>query len=95
MASFTYTLEALGLVIAEYRRFLGLSRIALVRRSGISLDLLQSLEQRRHRNPSLSTLIRLADGLGISVGELLASITIQAPEESMPARVEEPLLIFD
>ena len=94
MPTFTYHLEALGLCIAEHRRFVGLSRAELSRRSGISLDLLQSLEQRRHRNPSLNTLIRLAEGLGISVGDLVGGITTQAPAEPVPDRVEEPLLIM-
>jgi transcriptional regulator with XRE-family HTH domain len=49
----------------------GLSRDQLAKLSGVSEHLVQSLEQGRTANPSLRTLRGLAQGLGVTVGELV------------------------
>ena len=54
-----------------------LSRDQLAERSGVSAGLIQSLEQGRAANPTLRTLLGLAQGLGVTVGEL-----IEGPSEA-------------
>ena len=48
-----------------------LSRDQLAKRSGVCADLIQSLEQGRADNPTLRTVLGLAQGLGVTVGELI------------------------
>jgi transcriptional regulator with XRE-family HTH domain len=54
-----------------------LSRDQLAELSGVSVDLIQSLEQGRADNPTLRSLLGLAQGLGLTVGEL-----IEGPSEA-------------
>jgi transcriptional regulator with XRE-family HTH domain len=42
--------------------------------SGVSVHLIQSLEQGRASNPTLRTLLRLAEALGVTVAELLERV---------------------
>ena len=58
-----------------------LSRDQLAKRSGVSADLIQSLEQGRADNPTLRSLLGLAQGLGLTVGEL-----IEGPSEAGDGR---------
>jgi transcriptional regulator with XRE-family HTH domain len=51
-----------------------LSREELARLAAISADTVQSLEQGRVGNPGLRTLLRLARGLGVTVGELVGGL---------------------
>jgi XRE family transcriptional regulator, regulator of sulfur utilization len=57
--------------LARLRSTARLSREELARRAGVSVDLVHSLEQGRTANPTLRTLLRLADALGVTVGELI------------------------
>jgi transcriptional regulator with XRE-family HTH domain len=52
-----------------------LSRDQLAERSGVSADLIQSLEQGRAANPTLRTLLGLAQGLGVTGGELIEGLS--------------------
>ena len=52
-----------------------LSRDQLAKRSGVSADLIQSLEQGRAANPTLRTLLGLAQGLGVPGGELIEGLS--------------------
>ena len=52
-----------------------LSRDQLAKRSGVSADLIQSLEQGRADNPTLRTLLGLARGLEVTGGELIESLS--------------------
>jgi transcriptional regulator with XRE-family HTH domain len=71
--------------IAAGRREAGLSLDELASRSGVSKGTLVQIEQGR-ANPSLSTLCRLAVGLGVSVTDLVdTSDTPQQPIRVVPA----------
>jgi transcriptional regulator with XRE-family HTH domain len=52
-----------------------LSRDQLAESSGVSADLIQSLEQGRADNPTLRTLLGLARGLGVTGGELIEGLS--------------------
>lgn len=51
-----------------------LSRPQLAERAGISVHLLQSLEQGRTANPKLQTLLNLARGLSVGIGDIISAI---------------------
>jgi transcriptional regulator with XRE-family HTH domain len=51
-----------------------LSRDQLAELSGLSADLIQSLEQGRSANPTLRSLLGLAQGLGVTVSELVEGL---------------------
>ena len=57
--------------LARLRSKARLSREELARRAGVSIYLLDSLEQGRTANPTLKTLLGLAGALGVTVGELI------------------------
>jgi len=61
----------LARTLARLRSRAWLSRERLAELSGVSVDLVQSLEQGRTANPTLNTLLRLAGALGVTVGELI------------------------
>ena len=61
------------LALLRYRA--GLKRITLSQLSGVSIDLIHSLEQGRTANPTLQNLLRLARVLGVSVGELVEGVS--------------------
>jgi transcriptional regulator with XRE-family HTH domain len=63
--------------LAALRGRANLSRDQLAKLSGVSADTVQSLEQGRVTNPTLRTVLRLASGLGVTVGEL-----IEGPSEA-------------
>jgi transcriptional regulator with XRE-family HTH domain len=60
--------------LASLRRGAYLSRDELAESSGVSTHLIQSLEQGRTSNPSLRTVLGLARGLGVTVGELVEGL---------------------
>jgi transcriptional regulator with XRE-family HTH domain len=55
-----------------------LSRPRLAAKSGVSIDLVSSLEQGRTANPTLHTLLALARALGVTVGELVEGVGADA-----------------
>jgi DNA-binding XRE family transcriptional regulator len=55
-----------------------LTRDELAAIAGISRHLVQSLEQGRASNPRLSTLLSLANGLGVNVSDLLRDVVMEA-----------------
>ena len=61
----------LARTLSRFRSRAWLSRERLAELSGVSVDLVQSLEQGRTANPTLNTLVRLAGALGVTVGELI------------------------
>jgi transcriptional regulator with XRE-family HTH domain len=65
---------ALRLVDLRYRARLNRSKLA--ERSGVSADLIQSLEQGRTANPTLDTLLRLSSALEVTVGELIEDVPV-------------------
>jgi transcriptional regulator with XRE-family HTH domain len=77
---------SVGLGLAIRRARAGRSTLAQVaERAGLSVGLL-SLIERGRGNPSIATLARLADALGITLVELVAQ-TVQASGEAVAGRV--------
>jgi transcriptional regulator with XRE-family HTH domain len=64
-------LSTLAKRMKERRQVLGLSQEALADRSGLSSNFIARIEI-GDKTPSLSTLVKLADALGMSVTDLLA-----------------------
>jgi len=62
---------ALGLRLKELREERDLTQLALAQRSAVAADMISRLENGHYQSPGLRTLLRLADGLGLSVTELL------------------------
>jgi transcriptional regulator with XRE-family HTH domain len=61
--------------LATLRWRAGLGRDQLAELSGVSEHLVASLEQGRVRNPGLRTVLGLARGLGVTVGELVEGLS--------------------
>jgi transcriptional regulator with XRE-family HTH domain len=61
----------IGRRIKELRKAAGLSQEELARRAGMSLKGMGDIERGDIEDPHYSSLKKIADGLGISVGELL------------------------
>jgi len=62
--------RAFGLAVRDARQRLGLSQEAFAEHSGIHRTYVSGIE-RGLRNPSLTAIFRVADGLGISASALL------------------------
>jgi transcriptional regulator with XRE-family HTH domain len=62
---------ALGRAVRAVRAERGLSQVQLTEATGLMQTWISHVEHGR-RNPSWSNVVRLADGLGISVAELAA-----------------------
>jgi len=69
-------LTALGRLIKQRRMKLGISQEELGFRSNLDRTYISGLE-RGVRNPSLTALISLAGGMGISVSELLDNLEVE------------------
>lgn len=74
-----------GRAIRQRRQTLHLTLEDLAERSGLSPNYIGTIENDR-RDPSLSTMGRLADGLKTSVGELLGPMKTLSPEAHDVAR---------
>jgi transcriptional regulator with XRE-family HTH domain len=61
--------QKFGAALKEKRQHLGLSQEGLALKSGLDRSYVGGIE-RGERNPSLTAITRLADGLGISMHEL-------------------------
>ncbi|NET41466.1 helix-turn-helix domain-containing protein [Okeania sp. SIO2B3] len=70
-------LTALGRLIKQRRIKLGISQEELGFRSNLDRTYISGLE-RGVRNPSLTALVNLAGGMGISVSELLDNLEAEA-----------------
>ena len=57
-----------------------LTREKLAERSGVSADLVQSLEQGRAVNPTLRTLLGIARALGLTISELVEGVEAEQSE---------------
>lgn len=71
MTSQSSQLNALGRTLRAVRRELDLSQEALGARAGLSAQHISQIE-RGGKDPRLSTVLRLADALGLRAGELFA-----------------------
>ncbi|MHC5615773.1 MAG: helix-turn-helix domain-containing protein [Nostoc sp.] len=70
-------LSALGYLVRQYRTELGISQEELGLRANLDCTYISGVE-RGVRNPSLTALVSLAGGLGISVSLLLENLEIEA-----------------
>ena len=61
----------LGQRLRRLREDRGLTQQALARISAVAADMISRLENGHYQSPGLRTLLRLADGLGVGIGELL------------------------
>lgn len=76
----------LGIRLSDLRQQLYLRREHVAERSGISVHLLQSLEQGRTANPTVHTVLGLARALKVPVSELIDCIALdlEADRSSQP-----------
>jgi transcriptional regulator with XRE-family HTH domain len=61
---------AFGRVVRRRRQIVGLSMEGLAKASGLAAPYVMGIEHGK-RNPSLCTMLRLSDGLGIALPEML------------------------
>lgn len=61
----------LGQRVRSLREERGLTQNALARAAGIATDMVSRLENGHYSSPGLRTLLRIAEGMGISVGAML------------------------
>ncbi len=61
----------LGQRVRSLREERGLTQNALAKAAGIATDMVSRLENGHYSSPGLRTLLRIADGMGISVGAML------------------------
>ena len=65
-------LRRLGETISNERRLRGLSQEQLAARAGMSEDGLKGIEQGRRGDPRLSSVLKIAEALGMTLDELLS-----------------------
>ena len=70
-------LESFGVLIAERRRKLGISQEELAERSDLDRTYISGLE-RGVRNPSLTAIVKVAKGFGITTDNLLKGLEAKA-----------------
>jgi transcriptional regulator with XRE-family HTH domain len=69
-------LKALGSLARKHREKLGISQEELAMRSNLDRTYISGIE-RGVRNPSVTALVSLSNGLGISVSQLLENLEIE------------------
>jgi transcriptional regulator with XRE-family HTH domain len=69
---------ALGRAVQAIRAETGISQVQLSENTGLMQSWISHVEHGR-RNPSWSNVVRLAEGLGVSVSELAARAEAQEP----------------
>ena len=57
--------------VKEYRRQKGLTQQKLAKKTGLSFNTITKIEQGIGDSPTLKTLVKLADALGVSIDELV------------------------
>lgn len=70
---------ALGRAVQAIRAETGISQVQLSEKTGLMQSWISHIEHGR-RNPTWSNIVRLADGLGVSVAELAARAEVCANE---------------
>ena len=68
-------------LLREEREKRGLSMTVVAQRSGLSQSII-SLIERDLRNPTLDTLLRIADAIEIDLGEILAQARKEIPKSA-------------
>jgi transcriptional regulator with XRE-family HTH domain len=82
---------AFGREVRRRRGALGLTLEQLAERSGLTPNYIGTVENGR-RDPSLSTVLALAKGLGVAPGELLGGVGELSPVSTEAATLMETLL---
>lgn len=80
----------LGQRIRAIREERGLTQQAVARSAGIATDMVSRLENGHYTSPGLRTLLRIAEGMGVSLGALLpdsAGTPSSAPESALKLRL--------
>ena len=80
----------LGLRIRAIREERGLTQQAVARSAGIATDMVSRLENGHYTSPGLRTLLRIAEGVGVSLAALLPdapSAPSSAPESALKSRL--------
>lgn len=75
-------MENLGKRLKYYREQIGLSQIDLSEKSGISQASIARIESGKQKNLKRETMKKLADGLGISLSQLMEPVTTVREEEA-------------
>jgi transcriptional regulator with XRE-family HTH domain len=78
----------LGQRIKHLRKNKGLTQFDLEKRTGIKREYLSKIENDELNNPTFSTLLKICEGIGIPITELLSG------EDELPARKEPHIRIF-
>ena len=76
----------LGKRIRNAREVRGMTQRQAARAAGIATDMISRLENGRYQSPGLRTLVRIADGLGASVTELLPDKSEPQPSVELSQR---------
>ncbi len=77
----------LGLRIRAVREERGLTQQAVARSAGIATDMVSRLENGHYTSPGLRTLLRIAEGVGVSLATLLPDAPSSAPENALKSRL--------
>jgi len=80
----------LGQRIRAIREERGLTQQAVARSAGIATDMVSRLENGHYTSPGLRTLLRIAEGMGVSLGALLPDAigaASTAPESALKLRL--------
>jgi transcriptional regulator with XRE-family HTH domain len=78
--------ENMGERLRELRDRAGLTQEALAHRAGVSAASIFRIEQGRPSDPKLSTLVALAEALGLTVGSLADELVREGPPPEKPKR---------
>lgn len=80
----------LGQRIRAIREERGLTQHAVARSAGIATDMVSRLENGHYTSPGLRTLLRIAEGMGVSLAALLPdapSAPSSAPESALKSKL--------
>lgn len=81
-------MAALAHKIRTVREERGLTQQAVARAAGIASDMISRLENGHYTSPGLRTLVRIADGMGVSLAALLPEVPSTAsPENALLAQL--------
>lgn len=93
----TYMIE-LGQRLRMVREERGLTQQEVARSAGVATDMVSRLENGHYTSPGLRTMLRIAEGMGISVAALLPdvpAVSYSTPEAALKARLAALLQRFD
>ena len=79
----------LGQRIRAVREEAGLTQQAVARSAGIATDMVSRLENGHYTSPGLRTLLRIAEGMGVSLASLLPEVPNPAstPESALKSKL--------